>query len=351
MRLMHSGRDFAWLYERQDQASFLDGHVRAFAHLGGVPHRLAYDNLRAAVARILVGSERKLTQRFEALASHYLFEACFCRPRTGHDKGGVEARGKGIRWQHLVPIPQGRSLDEISAALLAKLDAQQVHGRDAERRTTAERFELERTHLLAVPPGRFESGTTVLAGVTRRALVRIEGAYYSVWCRWAGLDVTAIIRAFEVVLVGPGAEQVVHPRLRFGQRAIDYRHYLAELRRKPQALRQVADELVRDLGKPFDAAWRSLCEAHGSRQAARIFAKVLDHLVRRGTDAVAHVVAKALSTGTPLLLALADSPRSTDPLRAELVPDSLRGIDIEAGQAGDYDALLDAGALRAGGVR
>lgn len=41
MRLMYSGRDFAWIYERQDQISFLDGHVRAFAHVGGVPaHRL-----------------------------------------------------------------------------------------------------------------------------------------------------------------------------------------------------------------------------------------------------------------------------------------------------------------------
>src|SRR6185369_8537081 len=59
MRLMHSGRDFAWLYERQDQVSFLDGHVRAFAHFGVVPQRLAYDNLRAAVARVLVGAERK----------------------------------------------------------------------------------------------------------------------------------------------------------------------------------------------------------------------------------------------------------------------------------------------------
>ena len=36
MRLMYSGRDFAWIYERQDQISFLDGHVRAFAHFGGV---------------------------------------------------------------------------------------------------------------------------------------------------------------------------------------------------------------------------------------------------------------------------------------------------------------------------
>ena len=35
MRLMYSGRDFAWIYERQDQISFLDGHVRAFAHFDG----------------------------------------------------------------------------------------------------------------------------------------------------------------------------------------------------------------------------------------------------------------------------------------------------------------------------
>src|SRR5207302_7056944 len=36
VRLMHSGRDFAWLYPRQDQACFLDGHVRAFEHFGAV---------------------------------------------------------------------------------------------------------------------------------------------------------------------------------------------------------------------------------------------------------------------------------------------------------------------------
>ena len=93
MRLMHSGRDFACLYTRQDQVSFLDGHVRAFEHFGAVPMRIAYDNLKAAVTKVFVGSERQLAARFQALASHYLFEACFCRPRTGHDKGGVESRG------------------------------------------------------------------------------------------------------------------------------------------------------------------------------------------------------------------------------------------------------------------
>lgn len=121
MRLMYSGRDFAWLYEWADQVSFLDGHVKAFEHFGAVPHRLIYDNLSSAVRRLVV-PERELTVRFQALASHYLFEPCFARPGTGHDKGGVESRGKGIRLQELVPIPTGPSLRAVSEQLLARLD-------------------------------------------------------------------------------------------------------------------------------------------------------------------------------------------------------------------------------------
>src|SRR5829696_5648654 len=88
MRLLYSGRDFVWLYERCDQFSFLDGHVRAFSYLGGVPRRVVYDNLTAAVKKV-IGSERELTERFAALVSHYLFEPCFAHPGEGHDKGAL----------------------------------------------------------------------------------------------------------------------------------------------------------------------------------------------------------------------------------------------------------------------
>jgi len=106
MRLMYSGRDFVWLYDHCDQLAFLDGHVRAFAYFDGVPRRGVYDNLTAAV-KMRVGLKRELADRFEALVSHYLFEPCFARRGEGHDKGGVEARGKGIRLAHLTPIPHG----------------------------------------------------------------------------------------------------------------------------------------------------------------------------------------------------------------------------------------------------
>lgn len=333
MRLMHSGRDYARLYLRQDQVCFLDGHVRAFEHFGVVPHRLAYDNLRAAVKRILVGSERELTARFVAMASHYLFEASFCRPATGHDKGGVEARGRGIRLQHLVPIPAGRDLDEINRVLLERLDADVVR----------ERFSVEREHMLPVPALPFAAHATQLLTVTRRSLVKAEGAVYSVPCAWAGLDVTVRIGADTVEVVGRGEVIARHPRLRFGERSIDYRHYLAELKQKPQAVRQVASELVRDLGAPFDEAWRTLVDAHGARDAARIFAKVLGHVEARGIAVVAQTLQEALRRREPLLLALAPPAPAAPALSASALPQALRAVEVASGRAADYDVLLAGG--------
>lgn len=58
MRLSHSGRAFHVAYGTQAQEAFLEGHVLAFQHFGGVPGRVRYDNLKPAVTRILKGRDR-----------------------------------------------------------------------------------------------------------------------------------------------------------------------------------------------------------------------------------------------------------------------------------------------------
>jgi transposase len=341
LRLMYSGRDFGWIYERQDQVSFLDGHVRAFAHLGGVPARIAYDNLRPAVTRILVGGARTLTARFAGLASHYLFEPCFCRPGEGHDKGGVEARGKAIRLQALVPIPSGPTVDGINAALLAQLDARTTVRRDGTRETIGARFAEEQRVLRPVDVA-FVAEAAMVASITPRGLARVYGAYYSVPCRWAGLDLTAWVGATTVTVVGRDGQRITHPRQRFGERSIDYRHFLPELARKPQAVRQVLPELLRDLGPPFPAVWARLATQHGPREAARHLARILGQLETHG-DAVVAALHAALAAGTPLALALTPATRPIG-LTAEAVPAALRHLEIGSGVAADYDAWLHGGA-------
>ena len=64
--------------------------------------------------------------------------------------------------------------------------------------------------------------------------------------RWARLRATAYVGVDQVRLVCMD-ESVTHPRVGFGRRRVVYRHYLPELARKPQAVRQVAPELLADV--------------------------------------------------------------------------------------------------------
>ena len=213
MRLMYSGRDFARLYERQDQLAFLDGHVRAFGHFGGSPLRSVYDNLTAAVRRVQC-PRRSLTDRFSALTSHYGIEPCFARPGEGHDKGGVESRGRGIRLQVLTPVPPRRLAAELSERMQEEVDRlapQQVW----------ERFSVEGPLLRPLPEVAFEARRMQPASVSRSALVRLEGAWYLVPERWAGLSVTAWVGVEQVTLCR-GEERVSHPRQPFGSRRVSY---------------------------------------------------------------------------------------------------------------------------------
>jgi hypothetical protein len=295
-----------------------------------VPRRIVYDNLSAAVKKV-VGGERELTERFTALVSHYLFEPCFARPGEGHDKGGVEARGKGIRLAHLTPIPRGESLSEISEVLL----------REVEMAFTGEqRFVEEQRHLKELPERPFEGRKVELVSVSRRSTVSIGGATYSVPSRWASLRATAYVGVEDVRFVCRG-EAVLYPRERKGEKKIRYRHYLSELAKKPQALRQVAPELVRELGAPYDELWAVLMERYGEKEAARVFSRILGAVVDHGEELVADVLQAALSRGRFDLLALSkhlkDRPRRS---RGVGVPEALSDYRVESASATDYNWLL-----------
>jgi len=334
LRLMYSGRDFTWLYERCDQLSFLDGHVRAFSHLGGVPRRVTYDRLTAAVKR-KVGLDLELTERFLALASHYLFEPCFARPGEGHDKGGVEARGKGIRLEHLTPIPEGKTLREISERLLSDLDQSWEKKPNHEGRTVAERFAEEAPKLLPLPPEPFEARSVKTVPVSRMSKARVEGAQYSLPSEWAGLSATAYVGVEDIRFCCLGQEET-RSRVKRGQRNVSYRHYLPELAKKPQAVRQVAPELLSELGEPYGKLWELLVTAHGERDASRVLAKLLRVIASQGEEPVREVlkhVVEELESGT---VKVAHRPA----VPVVEVPQGLRKYMIEAAHATDYDALL-----------
>ena len=105
LRLSASGRAIHRVYATQAQEAFLAGHVHAFGRLGGTPTgRIRYDNLKPAVARVLLGRDRIESERFIAFRSHYGFDAFYCLPgpEGAHEKGGVE---QDVGWW--APQPPG----------------------------------------------------------------------------------------------------------------------------------------------------------------------------------------------------------------------------------------------------
>ncbi len=350
MRLMYSGRDFIHLYDRCDRPCFLDGHVRAFTFLGGVTRRLVYDNLSAAVKRVVGLKDRELTDRFKALCSHYLFEPCFARPREGHDKGGVEGRGKSIRLQHMTPILAGPDLDTISAAVRSDVDRLWRQRAHAEGRPLSALFEEERSLLLPLPAAAFDPRCLEPVAISHSATAKVGGAVYSLPERWARLDAEAWIGARDIRFCCRG-DETLRPRQFPGGKRIEYRDYLRELSRKPQAVRQVAPELVAELGEPYRRLWALLEQTHGGRQAGRILAGVLGAIDDHGQKAVTVALDEALAAGafaaqgTCNLLALTRQLPMRPVLADTAVPMALRAVQIETGCAADYDVLLVAGGV------
>jgi hypothetical protein len=109
------------------------------------------------------------------------------------------------------------------------------------------RLAQEAPHSLPLPAVAFEVRRVELVAVSGESLVRLGAVQHSVPSSWAGLDVYAGVETIRMVCRG---ESVELAKQRRGTRAVRYRHYLPELAKKPQAVRQVAAELVAELGKP-----------------------------------------------------------------------------------------------------
>jgi hypothetical protein len=133
---------------------------------------------------------------------------------------------------------------------------------------------------------------------------------------------------------------VEHTRQKFGGKTVDYRHYLPELARKPQAVRQVADVLVGELGPPYDILWRELVDEQGPRQAARVLAQVLGAIIERGEATVSERIQVALASGEPILLALKEPEPPAKAVMPEQLPGVLRDSCVPMGRAAEYDFLL-----------
>ena len=202
----------------EGQEAFLEGHTVAFRRLGGVPRRVRYDNLKAAVVRVLAGRDRVESERFAALRSHFGFDSFFCEPGIAgaHEKGGVEGEVGRFRRRHLVPVPRVQSLAELNALLEAadrSDDARHIAGRLA---TVGQAAEAERAMLRPLPAEAFDSTVPLRAKADRKARISVRGSRYSVPAACAGRTVEVRLGGGTVTALAEGRVVARHERSAHG---------------------------------------------------------------------------------------------------------------------------------------
>lgn len=193
MRACHSGASFCMAFMRETQQAFLEAHVEAFGFFGGVFELVRYDNLRAAVKKVLRGRRREESDRFVALRSHYLYESQFTLAgiEGAHEKGGVEGEVGRMRRRHLVPVPEVDSLAELNERLedacLSDL-GRRIAGRTE---TVGEALSREARELRALPIEDFDAAEQARPRVDQKALATVRQNRYSVPVGLVGLRVLA----------------------------------------------------------------------------------------------------------------------------------------------------------------
>ena len=362
----HSDGCFVKAYPAETTEAFMDGHVSAFAFLGGVPQSILYDNTKLAVAKILGDGRRKRTRAFTELQSHYLFDDRFGRPGKGNDKGKVEGLVGYVRRNFLVPIPSFESFEALNAYLeqrcLERMDAR-LRGHTE---TIGQRMERDLDALLPLPPVAYDACEKQAGRVSsrpnlgRRPQASQEAAPHSPadvpgpvqnqrllgagglrtpGRHWYGATWT------NEVAISCGSEVIArHPRsYERDDFVYDPIHYLPLLERKTGALDQAAPLQGWALPDEFGTL-RRLLESRMGRRGKREYVQVLRLLETPSQQEVHAAVRDAIRLGALsfdavkhlVLCRLEGRPPRLD---LELYP-YLPRVRVSTTSAGDYMTLL-----------
>jgi len=351
MHLCYSRRLFLMAFPAQKQEAFLEGHVQAFRFFQGVPHRIAYDNLKAAVQKVLEGHTRQEQRAFIAFRSHYLFESRFCMPGQGHEKGGVE-HGVGFgRRYFMVPIPKVASFAELNALLLAecqKDDARQVDGQPV---MIGEAWELERASLQPLPGKDYQCCVTRPVCLTPYGQVEFESNRYSVPADKAQRHLVLKAYPFRVDIVCMDAIIASHARCYGkGQDVFDPLHYLPLLEQRPGAFEHAKP--MRRWRETWPPAYEQLLaklqaepkDGQGVREFVRILRLHEQHPANLVEQAVVQAMEYACIHADGIVLCLRQIQHPDTPIPALDVAEHPRlGVRIAPPDLRCYDQLLAAG--------
>ena len=230
--------------------TFLDGHINAFRHFGGVPAEILYDNMKNVVID-RKGGRANFNIEFLHFANHYGFTPKLCPPYSPWVKGKVERPMAYIRerfWRGYTFT----TLEALNRDLRNWLDEtanQRIHG--THRLPVSDRWQQEIALLGKLPPADYDTSIKLYRKVYKDCQISYNTNRYLIPHHLVGKKVLLKIKK-GIIRIFHDHDFVVSYKLATGK------HELVGNRLFYEQLKRDQEQLGRKYGKTKGKATRGL---------------------------------------------------------------------------------------------
>jgi len=313
--------------------SLIGGFQAAVWEMGKVPKLHRTDNLSAATHELGDGG-RVFNDRYLGALAHYRVEADCNTPGRGHENGDVEQAHHRFKRSVKQALLLRGSREFATRAEYETFLRVILVGRNRGRAGKLHE-ELERMHDL--PLSRLDDFRRERARVSMFSTLRAAENVYSVSSRLIGewVDLRLYAERIEVYYAGERVAEMERLRGR-GRAAIDYRHLIWSLIRKPGAFARYRYREALFPSLVFRHAFDALEEHHCGR-ADLEYVRILHLAASTGESAVEAVLAALLESGQLKDFAQVQAalrPALLEPPVCQIDPPDLRIYDVLAAAGG-----------------
>ncbi len=204
--LAYSRYLFVYFYPRHSLEFFLDGHLRAFQKIGGVPHRHRYDNLKSVVLKRT--PEITFNPLFLEFSRHYGFAIHPCTPGRANEKGRVERVIRDLKDFLKITPCQHLFAANREAYSWCQERNQRTHRSTDQKPTDL----LKEEKLITLPQIPYRPYRIVLAQISKTGFVEFDTNRYSVPSTYANTTAEVLVYADHLEIVVRGKHIANHPR-------------------------------------------------------------------------------------------------------------------------------------------
>ena len=167
------------IVKNQNVTTWINCHIHAFEHFGGVPAVIIPDNLKSAIIKASY-LDPTVNKSYADFATHYAFQIDPCLPATPTHKGKVESSVKYVK-NNFVPLRIFKNFTDANSQLSVwnkNTARERIHG--TTRKKPSELFEAyEKSALKPVSLLRFEIPIWKHLKVDRDIHIQFDRSYYS----------------------------------------------------------------------------------------------------------------------------------------------------------------------------